>query len=136
MHVERGKRARRIFPIYYAHVFSLSQAPRRDSGCLYASTRYSCMSQATYDAVICIHVLQMSNLDVLQDPYPAVEFHRLLLQFSLGVQRSCSQSMERLLSRELRLEITLQANSLSDKLCLLACAKSCGRELKRMEPYD
>ena len=94
------------------------------------------MSQATYDAVICIHVLQMSNLDVLQDPYPAVEFHRLLLQFSLGVQRSCSQSMERLLSRELRLEITLQENSLSDKLCLLACAKSCDRELKRMEPYD
>ena len=98
MHVERGKRARRIFPIYYAHVFSLSRAPRRDSGCLYASTRYSCMSQATYDAVICIHVLQMSNLDVLQDPYPAVEFHRLLLQFSLGVQRSCGQSMKRLLA--------------------------------------
>ena len=56
------------------------------------------MSQATYDAVICIHVLQMSNLDVLQDPYPAVEFHRLLLQFSLGVQRSCSESMKRLLA--------------------------------------
>lgn len=56
------------------------------------------MPQATYDAVIHIHVLQMTNLDVLQDPYPAVEFHRLLLQFSLGVQRSCSQSMKRLLA--------------------------------------
>ena len=54
------------------------------------------MSQATYDAVICIHGMQMSNLDVLQDPYPAVEFHRLLLQFSLWVQRSCIQSMKRL----------------------------------------
>ena len=56
------------------------------------------MLQVTYDAVICIHVSQMSNLDVLQDPYLAVEFHRLLLQFSLGVQRSCSQSMKRLLA--------------------------------------